>query len=484
MSPSGKTASEAHKASVLANFTLAGDPDALDGVIGAVYHELKFANQHAEIYLQEAPTPYIRIVSATEKDAMALIRTAQQLAEHHMSNPSAPAKSVFVEPPANRKTGDIQIAVKAHPVTKEGRPKLAKTERSAPGSAAQALLDKYKRDFTKALCEAFSQAARLHTSLQLRVHLGYYMLRSYKTANLTLEQFERMVKNPRAAGHLDTLLGTALDAKALNINRVMRMIQAADSPCRLPMDNRSVVPTQVVPIYIFETWYGGDRYEAELEIVNKPPGVAKEQGLERFLPVRTKTVPRDADIPRFEATSISLGRDIDWKITVTASNENVPTPPAVEAFLKTGRAELRGDPYDFHCYPTVSFGTQGTLAARLSRPTMKSIYRFNWKNSGYVVQLTINRQWRNFLEASQKKEPRGKSFEVTIYADNWDADSRVMVGQAVGSSWGDDLQGLLRAGGRNASGSALDAPSRVKGLIETILEVRDFFQGLTRPSSC
>lgn len=63
-------------------------------------------------------------------------------------------------------------------------------------------------------------------------------------------------------------------------------------------------------------------------------------------------------------------------------------------------------------------------------------------------------------------------FEVAVYGQNWDQDSRVEAGQTVGKIWGKDLRGLLRDEDGDASGCAL---GRVQGLIRSVTEIRDFF---------
>ncbi|KAK5628190.1 hypothetical protein RRF57_003905 [Xylaria bambusicola] len=109
------------------------------------------------------------------------------------------------------------------------------------------------------------------------------------------------------------------------------------------------------------------------------------------------------------------------------------------------------------------------LATKLSSVTTKSIYRFYWKGSGYVLQFTINRRWQTIRDMNTKARPE-IDFDVTIYGEDWDQDSRVQAGETVGKIWGDDFQGLLR----DEEGDALN---RVQGLIRTVLEIRDFIGG-------
>jgi hypothetical protein len=137
-----------------------------------------------------------------------------------------------------------------------------------------------------------------------------------------------------------------------------------------------------------------------------------------------------------------------------------------------GQAMLRGPRNDFRCYPEVRLPENHTLATKLRSVVLKSMYRFSWKGTGYVVQFTINRRWQSIREMN-RQAPMDTDFDVTIYAQNWDEDSRVKPGETVGKIWEKDLRGLLCDEGSNATGCALD---RVRGLIKTILDIRDFFE--------
>jgi hypothetical protein len=73
-----------------------------------------------------------------------------------------------------------------------------------PNMTLKSYSAKYRDEFSEYLSQAFEEASSLHTSLILRVHLGHYLLQRYKMGKSTFEEFESMVKNPRATGHLDT----------------------------------------------------------------------------------------------------------------------------------------------------------------------------------------------------------------------------------------------------------------------------------------
>ena len=134
-----------------------------------------------------------------------------------------------------------------------------------------------------------------------------------------------------------------------------------------------------------------------------------------------------------------------------------------------GGAELQGSRNNFQVYPRIRLPGNVPIASKLKAVTTKSVYRFYWKGSGYVVQFSINRRWQTIRDMN-RKNPVETDCDVTIYGETWDEDSRVQAGGTVGKIWGDDLHGLLR----DEEGEEL---SRVHGLIKKAMEVREFIQG-------
>jgi hypothetical protein len=77
------------------------------------------------------------------------------------------------------------------------------------------------------------------------------------------------------------------------------------------------MPGGVTPTYVLESWHDEDRYETELDIIKKKQGSANEPV--KFTLARTKLVPQRAQVHRFKAISISIGRQ------VTPRNRICPT---------------------------------------------------------------------------------------------------------------------------------------------------------------
>ncbi|KAJ8127659.1 hypothetical protein O1611_g5978 [Lasiodiplodia mahajangana] len=458
----------------IANFLVVGEPSAVKGVIKAVYQDLKDGNKDARIEYHETKAPYIRIEAPSEEDVLVLLRTAQRLAAAYLSGCSVEPKAIFVEPPISL-TSDFKISVDAVNATERVRPTI-ETLVDRPPIAPEPSLDKYRDDFSGNLHNAFEKVSSLCASLAIRVHLGQYFLQTYRQGKFTVEEFEAMVKNPRATGELDTCLAGAVTGEELNIEAAMRLIQAANSPC-LPMDNQTPTPGQVHPSYVLECWHDNNRYETELDIYRGKKGGGNEPT--RLIFARTKLVPQSAQAPKFEVISISLGRQaisarkLDLRVVATAGDENLRASEPVKKYFEMGQAVLQGSRDDFRCYPVVHLPENHAHTNKFKSVALKSIYRFSWKRTGYVVQFTVNRRWESIRQMNRKAQP-DTDFDIVIYADNWDQDSRTQPGGTVSKIWGEDLRGLLRDEDGDATGSAL---SRVQGLIKRILEIRDFFEG-------
>jgi hypothetical protein len=143
-----------------------------------------------------------------------------------------------------------------------------------------------------------------------------------------------------------------------------------------------------------------------------------------------------------------------------------------------GRAVMQGSSQNFHSYPALRLPENPSLATKFKSIAIKSIYQFNWMNTGYMVQVTINRRWDTIRDMN-RKPPSETDFDVMICADNWKQDVHAQkVGETVSKGLGNDLGGLLRDDRAGAPvGGEL---SRARELMKTIQDIRGFFEGLYR----
>ncbi|KAI0109634.1 hypothetical protein GGR51DRAFT_558326 [Nemania sp. FL0031] len=433
----------------VAKFIVPGDPRAFKGVLKAVYEDLRDGNKHARIECREANPPYIRIEAPSEEDVLVLLGTAQRLAGAYLSGCSTEAKALLVEPPMIF-AGNFQISVDSANATERVRPTVERLS-GKPHRSLKLYSDEHKDGFSRNLRDAFEKVSSLYASLIIRVHLGKYYLRTYKKGKFTLQEFENMVKNPRATGEFDTRLAGEMTREELSIEAAMGLIQGANSPC-LPIDNQTSTLGHVYPTYVLECWHDNDRYEAAIDI-SRENSYANES---------MKCI-------------LTRIKKLDLRVIATAGDENLRTSIAVKKYLEKGQVVLRGSRDDFRCYPVVRLPAHEILTNKFKSVAVKSIYKFYWRTTGYVVQFTINRRWKSIRELNRKAEP-DTDFDVVVYAGNWDSDSRTQPGGTVAKVWGDDLGGLLR----DEDGDALN---RVQALVKIILEIRDFFEGSSRQAT-
>lgn len=178
-----------------------GEPHTVKGVIEAVYRDLKDGNKSAKIDLVDTKSPYIRVKAPTEEDVLALICTAQRLTTGHLLGLSTATTAIFIEPPLAG--GNFHISMGTTGAIEGIRPALEMLL-GTPKVALKSYSDRYTYELSEKLSEAFEGASGLHTSLILKVHIGYYVLKKYREGRFTLEEFESMVRSSRAVGQLDT----------------------------------------------------------------------------------------------------------------------------------------------------------------------------------------------------------------------------------------------------------------------------------------
>ncbi|KAI1180563.1 hypothetical protein F4777DRAFT_573791 [Nemania sp. FL0916] len=460
------------KKNAIAIFIVSGDADATKGVAKAVYQDLKDGNTDANIRLEETQGPYIRVEASTEEDALILTRTAQSLTTDYLSSHTTDSKPIFVEPPTSC-VCDFNIAAKVVNDTGYARA-MAEAVPGTVNTTLESDLRKYKHETSRSILEALEKASGVHRSLILKIHLGQYLLERYQKGKFPLERFVTMVRNPRALGRFDVCLGKEPYTGGIGLGEIIRRIQAPDSPC-FPIDNQTPTAADVVPTYVLESWHDGDKYETDLEMVRG--GRTRANDPPRFDLVHTKMIPQDAQVPRAEAVSINVGRRLDWTLKafpVSPKDQEAIASPVVRLYFRRGKAVLKGSLHNFTCFPEVQLPENQPLAGKLKPITMKRICRYSWKNTGYVIQITVNWRWQSIRDMKRNNASVPTDFDIVVYADNWDYDSQAEAGRTVGGMWGRDLAGLLHDEPNDA---AKGACGRLEKLIETLQDILDFVEG-------
>lgn len=107
------------------------------------------------------------------------------------------------------------------------------------------------------------------------------------------------------------------------------------------------------------------------------------------------------------------------------------------------------------------------MGKALKNVTVKSIYRFRWKATAYIVEIIINRRWTHIHDMGQ---PPKLDFSITIYGEHWDQLSRGGT-EAAGNAWGDDLDILFNDGENAVVATGQDRVGRFVSVVQDVQSV-------------
>lgn len=135
--------------------------------------------------------------------------------------------------------------------------------------------------------------------------------------------------------------------------------------------------------------------------------------------------------------------------------------PEVVKYLRSAKIELIDwdEPHDPSVYPNVALPFNET-AKKFKNIAVKTIYRFRWKSTSYIVQIAINHRWDSVATMQQLPTV---DLGISVTADNWNS-----VDGDAGNNWGNELEFLLD--GHEGGGA-----ERANSFIQTIGEIRDCF---------
>ncbi|CAJ2513370.1 Uu.00g014890.m01.CDS01 [Anthostomella pinea] len=452
---------------VIANFIVSHNPDSALGVIEAAYRDMRSASSRCTIELRSTPNggSYLRIAAPTKADADELIETTRLQVEDLIADRPNLTKGLFVEPPSA--TGpDFVIVLDA--TSGGARHRLELRDGTRPNVRLEELAAEHEKALSSTLFDALNKAGRLRAALNLKIHLGHYMLQRYQKTipAFQFEQFEAMVKNSRASGRLRTHIGDEALAGAM-----LRVIRAPHSPF-LPTDNQTPSAADVAPQYAFEACSEEVRFETELE----PTHASHASGGDgvRYRMVRTRAFPLNATISELDITNISMGSKLDWKVEAVAEDRDEKKFHGVNAYFQSGKIHMQGPHGGCNAYPRIWLACDSAMAGYFKSATVKSVYRFNWKETAYIVELAINRQWDGIRSMVANKPPT-VDFGLSVYGEAWDEEMQLLGGRSASHVWGKDLKGLFAAEGNSQTGEGV---GRVRGFLQTVRNIRDAFEGV------
>ncbi|KAI1630980.1 hypothetical protein F4809DRAFT_205841 [Biscogniauxia mediterranea] len=451
----------------IANFIVPGEPDLVAGVIEGIYRELVHASINCSVELCNTPEgPYLHITAPTKMDAYALVETAQMRAHDLMTNEPHQSQSLFVEPPSNVQDG-FRIELYLDNVTREARPRLKLRNDIDPESRQAENTHEYTEQISRTIVETLKREGRLHTSLTTRIHLGHYVLRRYPrgTRSFDYKGFETMVKNPRATGSFNTQVGDIELAKA-----TLEFIREDNSPF-IPMDSQTPSAAHVVPDYIFEACSEDTRFTANLTMMNnsKHSAGSSKGTTMHYQMSQARVYTLNAKTPELRIINVSPGRNLDWKLEAIGEDVDNRKFPRAHRYLQTAKILMKGSNNDFDAYPKISLSSRHALATFFKTVAIKSVYRFDWKATGYIVEIAINRRWSGIKDMANRAEP-GVDFNLSIYGESWDEDVQMARDGAAGNLWGEDLQFLF---GNEDYGQGGDLLERVRGFLANIRDICD-----------
>ncbi|KAI1079393.1 hypothetical protein F5B20DRAFT_581172 [Whalleya microplaca] len=451
---------------VKANFIISHKPDLALGVIEAVYKELSRANSTHTIELRKTGDQSYLHIAAPAKDTAELVKAAGDLAEELISDQPTEGAGIFQEPPPKAHTS-FHIVLDIMRSSREARPRLEpQLNPCVDGTTSLERHDsfeEYKTSLDGILYRALKKAGRLSLSLALRVNLGFVMLQTYQQGNDVYDYnaFHTMVKNPRASGRLETVMGNEALARKL-----MDFVRSDDSNSPFqPTDNRMQSAAQVLPEYFLQADSLRAKFEAPLNVTETQKG--------RTSFIQSVTVSeKDPAFAELDILNLSVGKKLDWNFESTDQQKGARKYPIIVQYLTSARTRiLDKEPEDAEglgTYPRVLLPTQNSIAAGFTSVAIKTVYRLRWKHTSYVVLVAINRRWPSIAAMIDLRRP-GIDVGISICGEDWDKEGRVAA-----NIWGDELQHLLCDAGE----APHDGMARVANFLQVIRDVRDVLEPL------
>lgn len=158
-------------------------------------------------------------------------------------------------------------------------------------------------------------------------------------------------------------------------------------------------------------------------------------------------------------------RKFDWDMEVSQANNAINTnTTAIDQFLALATVRMQG--CDFDCFPKISLMRNDPVGRALQNITVKSLYRYRWKATDYMVEITISRRWASM--ATMGRPPKVE-FSITMYGEHWDQLSQGST-LAAGDVWGDQLD-LLFNDGDDATATGQDRTRQFVGIVQELQDV-------------
>ncbi|RYP65556.1 hypothetical protein DL771_008254 [Monosporascus sp. 5C6A] len=258
-------------------------------------------------------------------------------------------------------------------------------------------------------------------------------------------------------------VGRAMVADTDLCRNILAMIQQSDGPL-LPTDNQTPSAADVVPEHMFEAHWEQGRLQADIVTMHDPKNPAK--GSPRYQINRVRTFRAKPALSEFNITALSIGRKFDWNMEAYRDEEVGKTITGADQYFTSATIHMQCRESEAH--PHIILNAKHELAKVFRNVTTRSVYRFRWRTTPYIVEIAINRRWESISAMAQ---PPKVDFGIAMYGEDWDRRSQGGT-KAAGNAWGDELNLLFG----NGDDSAADAEGRVCRFVTVVREVQDIFE--------
>ncbi|ORY56682.1 uncharacterized protein BCR38DRAFT_490566 [Pseudomassariella vexata] len=452
-------------------FTLSHYPALTEGVVTAIHKELARRLPKKVMLRVEGQAPYEYLYISADSGSVVIdgIRMARSLADELIADKTIKTCEMFAEPPAFlnefcRIVLDINASGPGHPrLLQHGNQDLPDPQRLADHQT------KFLDDFCLRLSAALKRVGRLDSGTELRVKFGRFVLQTYPKVpdgGYTFDRFSSVLQDPRATGKLQSQFSGM--EKALRVlGTFKREGSAFGSTVFADPD-----PSLVRPDFLLEAFSRGHKFEAALQ---SPAAASLPGETITFKMPLIEAFKVDASDRKLDIITVTPGRNFDWKIeTVDKAAVTEKSFNAIEKYLKSATVAMskENQVVDINKdYPRIRLEHRNPIAYQFDKVAIKSVFRFEFTGTLYIVDFTIRREWKSMRAMTEGEVEPAVTFSITVYGGHWDDSMRASNLGLGGRGWGEELQVLLPSDGQGLSPP--DAKGRVRAFVGVIHAIRD-----------
>ncbi|KAI1008014.1 hypothetical protein K3495_g227 [Podosphaera aphanis] len=268
--------------------------------------------------------------------------------------------------------------------------------------------------------------------MRLRVHFGNININQYTnefaTTGSSWSSFVVMVKNPRFSAFIDRKLALILKDKITHWPDAFCSVNGCTKLEDVPFKD-----TEIIHFRINNQLF---RMEGEMDRSFDNPKQAYQMGSNSLYKDNRRNV-------LVEARTIDIERGLDWKLELIADNKDkVATLPLelrnlIQDSVPT-QTKLREDSLGLQ-FPDVT--PKSSHCVFISTVCVRSVVQYRMKDSGYIVEIVIYREW---MAPTTKGKPI-ISCSVSMFHPDWDDQTQDLSSKSYGREWKNDLSDFFKA---------------------------------------